>query len=450
MKAKAHAVGDAVWVFCHIIPKGGTRKLLRAWRGPHKVTDVLQDGRLYVLDTGQKVHFERLKKHVPAPWDWAAHQPFGLDQNVAIIADPYVEESNEEITSDISRDSFLLEQLPEASFEMEPTAPVPPSTIQTRTQSALERGIPRRRFSHFGYPSESESDQEQMDQPIEEPQQPMIYPDIDDLEPLYSDQEEVRPEPTPSLIPSPSGTSAPLLSNPALTDTLSNFPLFSSRAGSMTGLQTIEEPEPQERTDREIPEPRHSMEASPSSGRTVSRRGRPRGRPPNRRRGSANSSSRALASTHRPYTRSRGRLRIRAQSQTLERAMTLPNIAESLSSEQPEAEQTTTSRAPPYLLRRNRTPRYRCGTCGSRNCSCVNLISGKPQNKRLARGVDAPAPDTAATETTEDHMQYIRNIRAKDQEVPQVHHVVITVEKTYSSIGPTVVPPLETTLRAMQ
>ena len=112
LRAKAHAVSDAVWVFCHIIPKGGTRKLLRAWRGPHKVTDVLQDGRLYVLDTGQKVHFERLKKHVPAPWDWAAHQPFGLDQNVAIIADPYVEESNEEITSDISRDSFLPQQLP--------------------------------------------------------------------------------------------------------------------------------------------------------------------------------------------------------------------------------------------------------------------------------------------------------------------------------------------------
>ena len=102
LKAKAHAVGDAVWVFCHIIPRGGTRMLTRAWRGPHKATDVLQDGRLYILDTGQKVHFERLKKHVPAPWDSAAHQLFGPDQNVAIIADPYVEESNEEIGSDIS------------------------------------------------------------------------------------------------------------------------------------------------------------------------------------------------------------------------------------------------------------------------------------------------------------------------------------------------------------
>ena len=133
---------------------------------------------------------------------------------------------------------------------MEPTAPVPPRTIQTRTQSALEQGIPRRRFSHFGYPSESESDREPMDQPIEEPQQPMIHPDIDDLEPLYSDHEEVSPETAPSLVPSPSGTSAPLLSNPALTDTLSNFPLFSSRAASSVELELAEEVEPQEGTDR--------------------------------------------------------------------------------------------------------------------------------------------------------------------------------------------------------
>ena len=451
LKAKAHAVGDAVWVFCHIIPKGGTRKLLRAWRGPHKVTNVLQDGRLYVLDTGQKVHFERLKKHVPAPWDWAAHQPFGLDQNVAIIADPYVEESNEEITSDISRDSFLPEQLPEASFEMEPTAPVPPRTIQTRTQSALEQGIPRRRFSHFGYPSESESDQEPVEQPIEETQQPMVCPEIDDLEPLYSDQEEVLPEPAPSLVPSPSGTSAPLLSNPALTDTLSNFPLFSSRAGSSVELELAEEAEPQEGTGGETQEPGQSMETLPSSGRTATKRGRPRGRPPGRRRGSTTSSSRALTRAHRPYTRSRGRVRTRAQSQTLERAMTLPNIAESISPEQREAEQPTPSQAPPYQLRRNRAPRYRCGTCGSRNCSCLNLIRGRPPDKRLARGVDAPATDSADTEAIEDHMQHtIRSIQAKDQDIPQVHHIVITTEKTYSSIGPGVVPPLETTLKAMQ
>ena len=75
LKAKAHAVGDAVWVFCHIIPKGGTRKLLRAWRGPDKVTDVLQD---WVRP--ERGHHRRLIRH-----------------------------SNEEIASHILGDSFLPE-----------------------------------------------------------------------------------------------------------------------------------------------------------------------------------------------------------------------------------------------------------------------------------------------------------------------------------------------------
>ena len=34
LKATAHAVGDAVWVFCHKIPKGGTRKLICVARNP--------------------------------------------------------------------------------------------------------------------------------------------------------------------------------------------------------------------------------------------------------------------------------------------------------------------------------------------------------------------------------------------------------------------------------
>ena len=70
-----------------------------------------------------------------------------------------MEESHEEFAMDISRDSFLPEQLLEASFELERVRPVPPRTIQTRAQTALEKEIRRRRFSHFGYPSDSESDQ---------------------------------------------------------------------------------------------------------------------------------------------------------------------------------------------------------------------------------------------------------------------------------------------------
>ena len=197
----------------------------------------------------------------------------------------------------------------------------------------------------------------------------MVFPDIDDQEPLFSDQEEVLPEQPQSLIPSPSGTSAPLLSNPALTDTLSNFPLYSSQNGSSGRLELAQEAEPQKENNEEIQESDRNIEALPKPGRTASRRGRPRGRPLGRRRGSTTSSSRALTQQNRPYTRSRGRTETRIQSQTLERAMTLPDIAESRSPEEREAQPPTPSQPPPYQLRRNRAPRYRCGTCGSRYCS---------------------------------------------------------------------------------
>ena len=109
--------------FCHIILKGHTRKLLRTWRGPFKVTDVLPDGRLFVLDTGQKVHFERLKKHVPAPWKTAMAKKYPTYR------------VTHSFQSNRQRHHLRLNQ------------PRMPRTIQTRTQSALEQGIPRGQFS---------------------------------------------------------------------------------------------------------------------------------------------------------------------------------------------------------------------------------------------------------------------------------------------------------------
>ena len=63
IRANAYNVGDPVWVSCHYVPQKGSAKLMKAWRGPHNVVHVLQDGRVYILDSGQKVHFERLKPH---------------------------------------------------------------------------------------------------------------------------------------------------------------------------------------------------------------------------------------------------------------------------------------------------------------------------------------------------------------------------------------------------
>ena len=428
--------------------------LIRAWRGPHKVTDVLQDGRLYVLDTGQKFHYERLKRHVPAPWDWAAHQPFGLDQNVAIIADPYVEESNEEITSDVSRDSFLPEQLPEASFEMESTGSVPPRTIQTRTQTALEQGIPRRRFSHFGYPSDSDSEREENEPTVQNPAPPAVFPDLDDLEPLYSDQEEVQPAAPPSLIPSPSGTSAPLLSNPSLTDTLSNFPLFGPRSEDPISPVEIKPPSGTEGEEEMVH--RSPVQCSTQPG-TTNRRGRPRGRPPGRGRPRAIPSSKTTTSSRTQTTRSRRgprtRVSTRAPPRILDRAMTLPEIPETQSPpENQNSELGPSSQTLRYQLRANRAPRYKCGTCGSRNCSCVKRLACDSPDHRLARGAVIPARELSMARAPYHPQHEILTVQAQREKVeapPLVHHLVITVEKTFTSVERDVIPPLEETLRAM-
>ena len=391
---------------------------------------------------------------MPAPWDWAAHQPFGLDQNVAIIADPYVEESNEEITSDISRDSFLPEQLPEASFEMEPTGSVPPRTIQTRTQTALEQGIPRRRFSHFGYPSDSDSEREENEPTVQNPAPPAVFPDLDDLEPLYSDQEEVQPATPPSLIPSPSGTSAPLLSNPSLTDTLSNFPLFGPRSEDPISPVEIKPPSGTEGEEEMIHRSPVQCSTQPD---TTNRRERPRGRPPGRGRPRAIPSSKTTTSSQTQTTRSRRgprtRVSTRATPRILDRAMTLPEIPETQSPpENQNSEMGPSSQTLRYQLRANRAPRYKCGTCGSRNCSCVKRLACDSPDHRLARGAVIPAREFSMARAPYHPQHEILTVQAQREKVeapPLVHHLVITVEKTFTSVEREVIPPLEETLRAM-
>ena len=72
IRAKAHTKGDLVCVFCWYVPQKGSPKLLRAWRGPHSVVHTLQHGRVYILDTGKKVNFERFKPHNSGPLEFFA------------------------------------------------------------------------------------------------------------------------------------------------------------------------------------------------------------------------------------------------------------------------------------------------------------------------------------------------------------------------------------------
>ena len=63
-KSIPYKVGDRVMLLVKTIPRGGSAKLNRAWRGPFSVDQVKQGGRWYVLDNGYAAHFERLK-----PWN---------------------------------------------------------------------------------------------------------------------------------------------------------------------------------------------------------------------------------------------------------------------------------------------------------------------------------------------------------------------------------------------
>ena len=82
---------------------------MRAWRGPHRVVHTLQDGRVYILDTGQKVHFELLKAHNSGPLEFVGTP---LDTgDIAVVMEPNPEHSVEPINDDCSKRSYITEQL---------------------------------------------------------------------------------------------------------------------------------------------------------------------------------------------------------------------------------------------------------------------------------------------------------------------------------------------------
>ena len=131
--------------------------------------------------------------------------------------------------------------------------------------------------------------------------------------------------------------------------------------------------------------------------------------------------------------------------------MTLPEILESPSFTQSGSRGNVSTQAPRYQLRANRALRYKCGTCGSCNCTCVRQIIIEPPNFRLARGAVIPACELALARTPEHPQHGILAVRTQRQEhelSPIVSHIM-TVEKTYTSTEPGVAPPLESTLKAM-
>ena len=242
IRARPYQPGELVWVFCRYVPQKGSPKLMRAWRGPHKIVQVFQEGRVYVLDTGQKVHFERLKPHHNGPLEFAAAQADSGE--IVVLMDPDPERSIDVVDDDKSHPSYKTEQLlSEASDVSLPSRKH--HWMDTRLRTKLRAGGSRMHYQQFDY-STSGTDDELSEVMLPVPPDPV---DADRLEPeashspsdqsispthrlpqLFSDHESARspsprmssPEKQPSLV----GTSAPLLTNPSLTSFLNNYPIW--------------------------------------------------------------------------------------------------------------------------------------------------------------------------------------------------------------------------------
>ena len=210
IRTRAYQSGELVWVFCRYVPQKGSPKLMRAWRGPHKVVQVFQEGRVYVLDTGQKVHFERLKPHHSGPLELATAQ---VDSGeIVVLMDPDPERSTDVVDDDKSQPSYKTEQLlSEASDVSLPSRNH--HWMDTRLRTKLRAGGSRMHYQQFDYSTSGTDDElseimlpvppDPVDADRREPEVPQPPSDqsispTHHLPQLFSDHERAR-SPSPQI-----------------------------------------------------------------------------------------------------------------------------------------------------------------------------------------------------------------------------------------------------------
>ena len=260
IRANAHNVGDPVWVFCRYVPQKGSPKLMKAWRGPHKVVHGLQDGRVYILHSGQKVHFERFQPHLGGPTEFVALSAGSGE--VVVVMDPEPEHSAEEILDDCSQPSYREEEpLSEASDVSLPSRRR--QWMDTRLRPKMRVVDSRLHYQQFDYstfdperersedllsdePNPSEAELPALvdaSMPIDE--RPMSRePAINDQLPLFSEP-EIIPAQKPDASTATSeaevslaGTTAPLLTNPSMTDVPVSVPPLSDGISNLQDTET--------------------------------------------------------------------------------------------------------------------------------------------------------------------------------------------------------------------
>ena len=312
--------------------------------------------------------------------------------------DPDPERSIDVVDDDKSQPSYKTEQLlSEASDASLPSRKH--HWMDTRLRTKLRAGDSRVHYQQFDY-STSGTDDEASEvilplpsDPVDSDQRvPEVPHSPSDQSPsptrrlpqLFSDHERARspsprissPEKQSSLV----GTSAPLLTNPSLTSFLNNYPIWPTVPS--LPLKSASEDDDVQSNVPTLPSTLPEAGTAPSLKRG-------RGRPPK---------------TRKRLVKAKARTR----RETTETAMP-----------------TEASEVPRYQLRSRRQPRYKCGTCGLRDCVCLLAVN---ENRRVPTGARGVPPEREET---------------------LVHRLTVRAEKTYSSLERSGDYPVDTILERL-
>ena len=298
--------------------------------------------------------------------------------------------------------SYKTEQLlSEASDESSPSQRH--HWMDTRLRTKLRAGGSRVHYQQFDY-STSGTDDELSDVMLPVPPDPVdadqVAPEVpmpssdqltsptQRLPQISSDHERTRsPSPqvsSPGKQSSMPGTSALLFTNPSLTDFLSNYPIW----------PTV--PPIALKSASNASDDQSNVPSAPSmlpGARTAPSFKRGRGRPPKAQKKQL---VQAKARTRKKETPTKVET-----SAPAEMAVEAPGSAEAL---------TEASEAPRYHLRSKRQPRYKCGTCGLRDCVYLLAVN---ENRRVRIGARGVPPE---------------------REGNLVYRLMVRAEKTYSAV----------------
>ena len=138
VKGEPFRKGDRVLVFVNACPARGMHKTTPKFVGPYIITDVLGNGVDYELNTGQLVHYDRLKLYHSRPEDFVVTQ----EERLA-IADSQVQSENETIYDNVHDDTIEMRtNMPtvldsDSDYEEAGATPAQPTQMGLRTRNKV-------------------------------------------------------------------------------------------------------------------------------------------------------------------------------------------------------------------------------------------------------------------------------------------------------------------------